>query len=215
MNPKVSGLLIGIIVAACFATGALVYPHLPAVGVAHWNAQGEPNGSSSRLAIAFILPGVLLLLYGLWALLPKIDPLNKGFRGFRHVYDFFWILLSAFLAYVYSLMLLANLGGGGDFFPQVMRALGAFFFVAGLLLPMVKRNWFFGIRTPWTISSDDDWRKTHRLGGVLFCLAGAILFAASFFSRALTLELGIGSVIAAALISAAYSYVIYPRAPRP
>lgn len=214
MNPKVSGLLIGIIVAACFITGAIVYPHLPAIGVGHWNAQGEPDGSSSRLVVAFLMPLILLLLYGLWALLPKIDPLNKGFKGFRHVYDFFWILLSAFFSYIYSLLLLANLGGGGDFFPQVMRALGLFILVAGLLLPMVRRNWFFGIRTPWTILSEEVWNKTHRLGGALFALAGAALLAASFLAKSLTLWFGIGALIAAALISAIYSYVIYARAPR-
>ncbi|MGH7175501.1 MAG: SdpI family protein [Minisyncoccia bacterium] len=193
MNPKTSGVLLGTIVLATFITAALVYPDV----------------GNARLA--FGPPVVLLVLFGLWALLPTIDPLNKGFVGFRYIYDFFWILLLATLAYAYALKLGEVLGWQVDIFHTMVPVIAVLIFIVGAMLPWVKRNWFFGIRTPWSLSSDAVWKETHRLGSKLFMLAGVLIFIGTFTSRAWSIGLIVVPILGGALVSIVYSYFVYSR----
>ncbi len=192
MNTKVSGALILVIVFATFTTGAIAYPH---VGV----------------TLAFGLPIILLALWGLWALLPAIDPIAKGFPGFRHIYDLVWILLSAMFAYGYALKLGHTLGWQVDVLRAVIPVIATFFFVAGLLLPYIRRNWFFGIRTPWTLSSDEDWARTHRFGRPLFMIAGVLILIGAFTPRTWSIWLLVGPIVLATVMSVVYSYLIFRR----
>ncbi len=211
MNPRITGACIGIMVTAVFATGIIVFPALPLTMASHWNIAGHANGVMPRVWATFLLPALMLAFWGLWALLPRIDPIALGFRGFRHVYDFFWVLITAFLAYVYALSLGANLGWELDMLRALVPALAVLFFAIGALLPLIKRNWFIGIRTPWSLSDDDVWDRTHRLGSRLFELAGIIVLAALVAPRAAAIWIIITPVLLAALISIVYSYLLLAR----
>jgi uncharacterized membrane protein len=193
MNPKVSGIFIFIIVFATFVTGAIVYPQV------------------GSFALAFGLPIVLLMLWGLWVLLPAIDPIAKGFPGFRHVYDFFWILLSAVLAYSYALKIGSLLGWQVNVLRAVIPAIALLFLVVGMLLPHIRRNWFFGIRTPWTLSSDENWTKTHRFSRPLIVSAAVLIFIGAFTPRPWSIGLLAAPILLAAITSIVYSYLIFHR----
>ena len=84
------------------------------------------------------------------------------------------------MAYIYSLTIFWNFGIKFDMGQLLMPAVGILFFYCGFLVENAKRNWFIGIRTPWTLSSDKVWRKTHKLGGKLFKFAGVITFLGLF-----------------------------------
>lgn len=211
MTPRFVGTLLIIIVCACFATGIIVYPNLPMLFVSHWNTVGRANGALPKLWGAFLVPFIMLILTGIWALLPRIDPIAPGFKGFRFVYDFFFFLIIAFLAYVYAFMLGANLGWQFNMLRTILPALALLIFMLGALMPYLKRNWFVGIRTPWTIGSDAVWKKTHALGGFLFEISALFIIAAAFVPRTITLLLIIVPIIAAALISVIYSYILFNR----
>ncbi len=193
MNPKISGVFICTIVVATFITGAVAYPLVHSV------------------RLAFGLPITLVILWGLWALLPAIDPIAKGFPGFRYVYDFFWILLSAVLAYAYALSLGAALGWPVNIFHAVLPAVAMLVFVAAILLPQIHRNWFFGIRTPWTLSSDDVWMKTHQFGRPLFIIVAVLIYISTFVSRTWSIGIVSGSILLATIGIVAYSYFIFRR----
>jgi uncharacterized membrane protein len=193
MNPKVSGAFIFIIALATFVTGALAYPRV------------------DSFAIAFGVPMVLFVLWGLWALLPVIDPIAKGFHGFRYIYDFIWILIVATLAYSYALKLGSALGLGVDVIHAVVPVVAMLFFSVGALLPYIRRNWFFGIRTPWTLSSDEDWAKTHRLGRPLFMVASVFMFIGAFTSRDWSVGLLVVPILLATVTSVVYSYLVFRR----
>lgn len=90
MNSRFVGTLLFIMVLACVVTGAIVYPELPGVFVSHWGVAGNPNGTMNKFWAVSILPVIMLILVGIWALLPHIDPIAPGFKGFRKVYDFFF-----------------------------------------------------------------------------------------------------------------------------
>jgi uncharacterized membrane protein len=89
--------------------------------------------------------------------------------------------------------------------------LGILFIFIGYMLRQAKRNWFIGIRTPWTLSSDSVWDKTHRLGSALFMLSGAFAFAGSFFGGETAFWLMFVPLMGSALFLVAYSYVLYQR----
>jgi len=209
MNPRIVGAMLFIIVVACFATGFIVYPNLPSTFVSHWNAGGDTDNTMSTFAGAFLLPFIMLVSVGVWALLPIIDPITPGFKGFRYVYDFIIFLMIAFLAYVYALTLGANLGWELVMPATILLPLAVFMFILGALLPSIKRNWFVGIRTPWTISSDVVWNKTHRLARVLFEIAAAFILLAAFTPKEFVLWLILVPLIAATLTIFIYSYFVY------
>lgn len=214
MNTRITGSFIGIMVLATFAAGALLYPHLPLLATSHWDAAGNANGTLPRFWAAFLLPLIMLALWGVWALLPKIDPLAPGFKGFRYAYDFFWVLVTAFLAYVYALSLWANFEPAANISLLIIPAIALLFVTIGALLPLIKRNWFIGIRTPWTIASDLVWEKTHRVGSWLFMLAGVIAFASAYTSPGTAIWLTIAPIILASIATVIYSYVIYASTKR-
>lgn len=211
MHPRFVGTLLFVIVLACFAVGIIVYPNLPALIASHWDAAGHVNGAMNKFWGVFMPPFIMLVLVGLWALLPNIDPIAPGFKGFRYVYDFFFFLIVAFLAYVYALMLGTNLGWQFNMSAMVLSALALLIFILGALMPYLKRNWFVGIRTPWTISSDAVWNKTHKLGRILFEIAALFIFAGTLVPRMMVLWLILVPLAAAALISIIYSYILFSR----
>ena len=88
---------------------------------------------------------------------------------------------------------------------------GGLFIVMGNLMSRVRPSWFMGIRTPWTLSSDTVWRKTHRFAGVAFVIAGLCFLASAILNSAWTQYGAVGAAIAAALSSVVYSYLVWRR----
>ena len=92
----------------------------------------------------------------------------------------------------------------------IMPAIGILFYGIGVVLETTKRNWFIGIRTPWTLSSDAVWEKTHKLGSKLFKAIAIIAFLSLFFPGQLLL-LVVGPALLVALYLVVYSYIEYKK----
>lgn len=186
------------------------YPLLPPVFVTHFSATGSPNGAAPTPVGAFVLPLLMLLLLLLLRAIPQVDPLKINIQYFRKQYDEFVALLILFLACIQASVLAWNLGFVFDEMYVVLPALGVLVFYAGVMLPQTKRNWFIGIRTPWTISSDHVWQKTHELGGTLFKLLGIVIALGVFVpSYALWIIFMPLVIVSVGLIL--YSYVVYEQ----
>jgi uncharacterized membrane protein len=209
MNSRFVGILLFVIILGCILAGFIVYPQLPVVFVSHWNWAGQSNGTMNKFWGVFIVPLMMLIIAGVWALLPHIDPIAPGFIGFRKVYNYFFLLIFAFLAYLYVLTLGVNLGLQIQLTTLLLPALAVLIFAIGALFPHLKRNWFIGIRTPWTISNDIVWNKTHKLGGWLFEIASLFILAAVFLPQTVAVWFILGSVLGATLISVVYSYIFF------
>lgn len=179
MRKKVLVLLAIIIVATAAAT-AFVYPDLPPEIATHWNAAGEADGYSRRLFGAALMPLVMLGLALLFLIVPKIDPLKKNYAEFRGVYELFVVVLLLFMALVHGITLASGLGYAVSVSGIIFAGIGGLFVIIGRLMPRMKRNWFMGIRTPWTLSSDTVWESTHQLGGRVFTGLGVLMFGAAF-----------------------------------
>ncbi|MGH7625445.1 MAG: SdpI family protein [Gemmatimonadaceae bacterium] len=196
-----------IILAGAIVFSAIVYARLPATIATHWGINGEPNGYSSRPVGAFILPVMGLAIWGLMRGLPLVDPRRANYAKFQGTYDLVINLVVTLLVVVHITMLGRALGWP---VPAALRTsaliIGGVTLILGNVLPRARSNWWFGIRTPWTLSSETVWTRTHRLGGYLFTAAGLITLLSALLPPQDSFILLIVSVGAASLASMAYSY---------
>ncbi len=195
------------------AASAFWYARLPDAFVSHWNAAGEANGTMSKAAGAFFVPGIMLVFLGLYALIPKIDPLKENLEKFRKDYDLLWLAVLGFFAYLHAMILAWNLGTRFAFGRWLVPAFAALWYVLGIVLGRAHRNWFVGIRTPWTLASDEVWDKTHRFGSKLFKIM-AVVSLIGLFLPAQASGLIVLPAIAVAGATIVYSHVVWKRLPK-
>ncbi|OGZ29188.1 MAG: hypothetical protein A2427_02815, partial [Candidatus Nealsonbacteria bacterium RIFOXYC1_FULL_40_7] len=159
-----------------FAAAFFLYPVLPDRIPIHWNASGQPDDFGSKEFGTFFLPVLSLAVYLLMFLLPKIDPLKKNYESFENAY--FWIRSSmiVFFLLLHGFVLSYGIGYRFNINYLIIPLISLLFAVIGIFLPRIKKNWFVGIRTPWTIQSERSWEETHNFSGTLFIAAGIISF---------------------------------------
>jgi uncharacterized membrane protein len=208
-------LILGIVIVTLLSLSlsAWAYPRLPASVPSHWNVQGQVDGYTTPLAAALLLPAIFLGTGLIFVFLPTIDPLRQNYAAFRTVYHWFVLFFCLFMAYLHGLTLFAGLGGQFNMNRMLLPAMGLFFILAGFLVERAKPNWFVGIRTPWTLSNPVVWEKTHRLGGVLFKISGAITLLGVLLPQ-LALGFMLVTLMGSALATTVYSYFIYQQETR-
>ena len=203
------------IIAAAFIASAIAYPRLPETIPTHWNMDGQPDGWSSRAFGALITPVILLFVWGFARVLPAIDPRGANYAKFGGAFEAIFDSLMLFLLGMHIVLLRAGLG-----YPvQIQRiapfGIGVLLIVIGNLLPRCRPNWFVGIRTPWTLSSDRVWEKTHRIGGRLFVAAGFLIAVAALFWVQWVHVVLITSILLATAAVLIYSYLEWKREQSP
>jgi uncharacterized membrane protein len=201
------------IAAISLIIGVSLYSQMPEQMASHWNAQGIADGFTSKFWGVFLMPIISLGLVVLLLLIPRIDPLKANIEKFKGYYYSFVILIVLFFTYIYVLTLLWNKGSRFDMTQLMAPAMGLLFYVAGVMMSRAKRNYFIGIRTPWTLNNEEVWNKTHRLGGILFKISGVIAAVGAFLPE-YTIIFIIVPVIIAAVVAIIYSYVIYQKLAR-
>lgn len=197
-------------IAAAFAAGIYYYPQMPDLMASHWDIDGHVDGYSPKAIALFFMPVFFLAILGLFILVPKIDPLRRNYAEFKKNYDTFILFLIGFLSYVYALTLVWNSGVFFDMGRMIAPAFGIFFYYIGVLLTRAKQNWFIGIRTPWTLSSQEVWNKTNRRGGIIFKIYGVALLSAVFAGGNFLFWLMM-SLIPAMLYLVAYSFLEFRK----
>lgn len=203
-------LLLSLIIIAALGLGIYFYPQMPANMASHWGVSGEVNGYMPKAVGIFMVPGIMILCTLLFIFLPKLDPLKSNVEKFRKYFDWFIVLLNLFFLYLFILTLLWNLGGNFHLGQWMAPGLGGLFFYIGVLIGHSKRNWFIGIRTPWTLSSDVVWDKTHQIGSRLFKASG-VLCLFGFTQPNMIFYYILGPVLISALITFVYSYIIFKK----
>lgn len=186
-----------------------LWPRLPAQVPVHWGPGGHVDGYGSRFWAATMAPlGVLALAVLTW-LLPAISPNRFRIDPFRRVFTGVMLVVQGFVLVVGVSVLLAGAGYAVPIPKIAMLGLGVLVTVIGNYMGKLQRNFFAGIRTPWTLASEATWERTHRLAGKLFVVAGLVVLMGT--AVGLPVRIGIGCVLAAALISVVASYFIYRR----
>ena len=197
-------------VALSAALSVWVYPRLPPQVATHWDLRGEPDGFSPRLLAVALLPVVMLALRGVLAVLPSIDPKGENYRKFA---DTYWLLFNGMIGFM--LLLHAVIVAHGIGYPVrvdriAVGGIGLLFMLIGNFLGRVEPNWFIGIRTPWTLSSNAVWRRTHRVGGWIFVGGGAAIVA-TVFLPASALPILVGTVGLVVVVPVVLSYLLWKR----
>ncbi len=186
------------------------YFFLPEKVAIHWNLQGKADGFLNKLSGNFLFLGLFLFFAFIFWLIPKIDPLKNNIKKFIKEYNLIFLYLLVFLFLVYLYFLTWNLGLKFDIRVFISIIFGLLYIAIGKSLKNVKRNWFIGIRTPWTLSNNLVWQKTHHQGARIFKIIGFLSFLGMFFKE-LTVYLVIFLPILAGVYLVFYSYFLYKK----
>lgn len=174
MKLRKSEIIVFLIILLSLAVSFYCYPKLPDKIASHWNYKSEVDSYMPKPLGVFLMPVVLFFLFLLFLIMPKIDPLKANVDKFRKYFDGFIIVLFLFMLVIQLQIILWNFGI--EIKPDILFPIGfgTLFFYLGILIGRAQRNWFIGIRNPWTLSSDIVWDKTHKLGGKLLKICGII-----------------------------------------
>ncbi len=214
MSTRSTVILSLLLIAAGLALSLAVYNRLPEPMASHWDINDRVNGTMPRFWGAFLMPLITLAMLGLFLVIPSIDPLRANIVKFRGVFNAFIAMIMAFLLYIHVLSIVWNLGVQGfRMSTALIPAMGILLIFAGVLIRQAKRNFFIGIRTPWTLASDRVWDQTHRVGGVLFIACGVLSLLGLLFPGVKAYLLVLAPVMIASLFLVVYSYFLWRQDP--
>ncbi len=210
MTTKLTSIIVLALIVSAVIAGLALWNQLPDQMASHWNAYDQVDGYISKFWGVFLMPLITLGMFVMFLVVPVMDPLKANIAQFREAFNVFIALISAFMLYIHGLTLAWSLGYQ-DFkmSAAMLPFMGVLFVAIGYLLRKAKRNFFIGIRTPWTLSSDSVWDKTHQLGSLLFILSGAFAIAGGFFGGMAAIWLMFVPLIGSSLFLVIYSYVLY------
>ena len=212
MSTRTTTILVLVMIIGATLAGLLLWSRLPEQMASHWNFNDQVDGYMSKFWGVFMVPLITLGMFVLFLVIPSIDPLKANIAQFRGAFNLFIVLIVAFMLYIYGLTLAWNLGYT-DFkiSTSILPAIGLLFIFIGFMLRRAKRNFFIGIRTPWTLSSDQVWNKTHQLGSILFMASGALAVVGSFFGGTTAFWMLMIPIFGSTIFLVIYSYILYRR----
>jgi len=194
-----------------FAIAFYTYPKLPDKIPVHWNAYGEIDNYSSKLMV-FLIPVIYLFFVIISFVLPAADVFKDNIKKFYKYFYGMKILFGIFFLVLFISTLLPNFGFHINISQIVIASIAVLFFIIGMILPKTERNYFIGIRTPWTLASDDVWKKTHVLGGRLFIVIAVLLIIGFFvLDSSMLYILFIILLVLLVIYLMYYSYMLYKK----
>ena len=202
------------LLAAALLMSVLAYPELPERVATHWGFDGEVDGWSSRTGAAVFGPAIVAGLWAMFRVLPRLDPRGRNYARFAGTYELMANMTLTIVAAMHAAILALALGWPVPMTRVVCGSVGIMLVVIGNVMPRARPNFFVGVRTPWTLSSDRVWERTHRVAGYLFVAAGAASMLAAALPTTWAAPVLIASVSSAALFSVVYSYVLWARGER-
>jgi uncharacterized membrane protein len=188
---------------------AWVFPQLPEEMTIHWGVNGEPDGFASRGYAVSFAPALMIVLYLLMRLLPKIDPKKKNYVRFQSGLDVTMIATMVLMMAVQGMMLAYALGYDVPMGRVVPLLVGGLFVVLGNVMPRFKHNYFVGVRTPWTLANEQVWIKTHAVSGKIFFFGGLLLAATALLPAEYAATATFVVIIAIPVSTFAISYYFY------
>ena len=210
MKTTATSIIALVMIALALLAGAVLWNQLPDQMASHWNVYDQVDGYTSKFWGVFLMPFVTLGMLILFIIIPNIDPLKANIAQFREIFNLFIVLIVAFMLYIHGLTLAWSLGFTNFKMSTTMLPfMGVLFIAIGFMLRKAKRNFFIGIRTPWTLSSDSVWDKTHQLGSILFMASGVFAIIGGLFGGMIAFWLMFVPLIGSSLFLVIYSYVLY------
>jgi uncharacterized membrane protein len=200
------------VILATLAGIAVAYPHLPTVVPIHWDAHGQINGWGPKWSLFLYGPGMMLLIVLMFSALPWLSPKKFEVDSFRATYLYIMIVIVAMLAYFQLLIVISALGLVIDVSGAVVGGVCLLIALLGNVMGKVRRNFFVGIRTPWTIANERVWNAAHRFAAKTF-FAGGLLGLIAVILRG-PFWMPVICILIAVLVPVIYSLVFYKQLER-
>jgi len=196
------------IILLSIPTGLYFYPWLPYYMVMHWDIAGQPDSALVKSEALIIMPTISAIMFLIYLAIPHIPLLNANLEKFRKFFDNFMIALFSFLYYIYLITILWSIYYNFNIIQLLAPGFSALFICTGILIENAKQNWAVGIRTPWTLSNEKVWDKTHKVGAVLFKITGLIALLGVIWPD-LGLYFILIPVIFVTIYTVVYSFLVY------
>jgi uncharacterized membrane protein len=207
---RTDALSLGVLGLAAGAT-VVVYDQLPVQMATHFDLHGVPNGWMPREVGAWFGPVFGVAIWAVVRYLPRVLPL-KGSKPLAESKAALVASFTAlFMAFVHVLLLWVALVPGASLISPMWVGVGALSVALGLVMPRVGRNAFVGIRTAWTLASDENWARTHRLAGYSMVLGGLVCAIVGFVGGSAGAVLALTSLLVSVIVPVIYSAVLARR----
>lgn len=184
----------------------LFYDKMPAELPTHWNFQGQADDYSSKFHAMVVIQGFLVLMNAFLCFMLDSDPKNN--KQCNLVMTISKLSMPAIMLLIYIITVMAGFGREVKVSTILPIFIGLLFIAIGNYLPKIKRNYTMGIKLPWTLNSDENWRRTHRLGGICFVIIGLCLILSVFLKSEIVFLV---PLILGGIIPAIYSYYLYTK----
>ena len=190
------------------------YDELPEQVASHFGMDGTPNGWMSKNGLLMLIGGFCIVLPLLMNLLRRIDPNRENYRKFQSAFELIRFATTGLLSGVFIMALAYNKGYDVNIQMYVLLGIGVLYLIFGNVMTQIRYNYFIGIRTPWTLASEDVWRRTHRVAGPLMMGAGAVSLIAAFLPGAIAIWVFLAAVAVSVGVPFVYSYVLFSKGVR-
>ncbi|MCP4438121.1 MAG: DUF1648 domain-containing protein [Aureispira sp.] len=172
-------LLVLVIAPSIYAV--LMWTKMPDIVPVHWNLKGEVDGYGSRHMVLGLTAGLSIFIYALMALIPKLAVRKESFKQLGKTYFKLRVILQLFFAMLSVVIVYSTMNSDTvDIGMLITLCMAVFMILLGNYMGKFRPNYFMGIRTPWTLSNDTVWAKTHRLAGWMWVVGGLITFLVPF-----------------------------------
>lgn len=203
--------LILAIVVLTFVLSLYFYPSLPDRVPSHWNAKGQIDGYSGKFFGGFGIPLINLGLYFLFIILPYLDPKKANYAKFPSAYKAIRYTVHIFFACLQGVILMVSLGHPVNVGMFAYLGASLLFVMIGNVMGKFKHNYFVGIKTPWTLSNEEVWVKTHRMAGPLWVVGGILSAIFAIIGDGIMIIPFIIIVSVIAIVPIIYSYIIFSK----
>ncbi len=184
-----------------------IWNKLPLQVPMHWNFNGEINRYGNKIELLFITLVMNILMYFLFLIIPRIDPKNKIVQMGKKYFTL-RLILTLFISAITFLVILS--AQHKQIYFNVEMIFGLFFIALGNYMKTIRSNYFIGIRTPWTLNSETNWKKTHLLTGKIWFVSGFIIAILSLcLDKKLSIILFATITIIIVVIPVIYSYLLF------
>ena len=212
MRTKTAMVMGTVVTLGALAYALALWPALPARIPTHWDISGRADSWGDKSWAAFALPAVMALFVAMMPALPRFSPRGFAVEPFRRTFNFLMLVVVAMFGYLHVISMQAAVHPGFEMGRMMLAGLLLFLALIGNVLGKVRRNFWMGVRTPWTLASDAVWIATHRLAARLL-VAGSLAGAIALWMGA-PVEAGFYLLVTALLIPAGYSLLLYKRLER-
>lgn len=187
----------------------IAFSHMPNKIPVHWGPTGEPDRYGSKME-QLTMSALPLVLFMFFNFLPSIDPKRESYKKHSGAFSIINFVIIMFLILMNVMGLFSALGYNIQFSKVTPVLLGLMLIVFGNFMTQIRHNYFFGIRTPWTLASEYVWKKTHRFGGYVFVVIGLVPLS-SLFIGPIGMYIFIGALAIGIALILIYSYLVYKR----